>query len=148
MRSVRSHITRNPHQPRRGAAAVEFAVVCPMICLMLGGIIEIGQAFQIEHSLSNAARRGVRSAISPGATSSEISQEVKTHCAKLLRVPEADIGVEISLNGSVNAEIGTAIEDDEIGVTVQVPFSKAGVGFFSYLFDGTVLSSSCVLERE
>jgi Flp pilus assembly protein TadG len=148
MRSGRSHFTHLPHKPRRGAAAVEFAVVCPIICLMLGGIIEIGQAFQIEHSLSNAARRGVRTAISPGTTSNEVSQEVKTHCAELLKVAEADIGVVISLNGTANAEIGTAIEDDEIGVTVQVPFSKAGVGFFSYLFDGTTLSSSCVLERE
>jgi Flp pilus assembly protein TadG len=44
----------------RGAAAVEMAVVLPLLLLMLGGIVDFGRAFYTEVSLTNAARDGVR----------------------------------------------------------------------------------------
>lgn len=128
--------------------AVELALVAPVFLVLLAGIIEFGQAFQIKHSISNAARRGARMAVAQGTTSSEVLQVVKSHGANMLRVAESDISVEICLNGDPNAEIANAVEPDEIKVTVRVPFSKAGVGFYSSLFGSTTLNASCVMERE
>jgi Flp pilus assembly protein TadG len=47
-------------QDDRGAAAVEFALVAPLLLLMVLGIAEFGRAFHIQASLSQAAREGVR----------------------------------------------------------------------------------------
>jgi Flp pilus assembly protein TadG len=47
-------------QKDRGAVAVEFAIVAPLLLGMVLGIAEFGRAFHIQASLSQAAREGVR----------------------------------------------------------------------------------------
>jgi Flp pilus assembly protein TadG len=44
----------------RGAAAVEFALVLPILLLLVFGIAEFGRAYYIQTTLSGAAREGVR----------------------------------------------------------------------------------------
>ncbi|WP_129788416.1 TadE/TadG family type IV pilus assembly protein [Promicromonospora panici] len=44
----------------RGAAAVEFALVLPILLLLIFGIVEIGRAYYVQTTLSAAAREGVR----------------------------------------------------------------------------------------
>ena len=46
----------------RGAAAIEMAIVLPLLLLTLGGIIDLGRAFFTQVVLTNAAREGVRAA--------------------------------------------------------------------------------------
>jgi Flp pilus assembly protein TadG len=43
-----------------GAAAVEFAVLLPLLVLLLGGIIDLGLMLNAEISLTHAAREGAR----------------------------------------------------------------------------------------
>lgn len=45
----------------RGAAAVEFALVLPVLVLLLMGLIEFSILFNTQISLTNAAREGARS---------------------------------------------------------------------------------------
>jgi Flp pilus assembly protein TadG len=45
----------------RGAAAVEFALLAPILIMVLLGIMEFGRAYNVQMSLTNAAREGVRS---------------------------------------------------------------------------------------
>lgn len=44
----------------RGAAAVEMAIVLPLLVLVLGGIIDFGRYFFSQVVLTNAAREGAR----------------------------------------------------------------------------------------
>src|SRR3954453_1805448 len=44
----------------RGASAVEFALIVPLLVLLVLGIAEFGHAFQVQGTLSAAAREGVR----------------------------------------------------------------------------------------
>ncbi|WP_153505868.1 TadE family protein [Cumulibacter manganitolerans] len=44
----------------RGAAAVEFALVVPVLILIVVGIIEFGRTYNVQTTLSGAAREGVR----------------------------------------------------------------------------------------
>jgi len=44
----------------RGASAVEFALIVPLLILLVLGIAEFGHAFQVQGTLSAAAREGVR----------------------------------------------------------------------------------------
>lgn len=46
--------------PRRGAAAVEFAVVLPVLFTLMLGTWEVGRVVQVQQILVNAAREGAR----------------------------------------------------------------------------------------
>lgn len=47
----------------RGVALVEFAIVLPLLLLLIGGIVDFGRAFFTEVMLTNAAREGARTAM-------------------------------------------------------------------------------------
>jgi Flp pilus assembly protein TadG len=61
---------------QRGAAAVEFAVVLPLLLTMLFGIIEMGFVFNRWITVTHAAREGVRrmSVGDPAATAAAKAQ--------------------------------------------------------------------------
>jgi len=44
----------------RGAAAVEFALVLPVLILLIVGMLEFARAYNAQISVSNAAREGAR----------------------------------------------------------------------------------------
>jgi Flp pilus assembly protein TadG len=50
-------------QRDRGAAAVEMAIVLPMLLLMIGGLIDFGRAYFTKIVITNAAREGARAAV-------------------------------------------------------------------------------------
>lgn len=150
MRNAPHYSTSTFHSQhkRRAAAAVEFALVAPFLLLLLAGIIEFGQSFFIKHSLSTAARHGARAAIIDGATSSQVTQKVQNHCVKCLGVNAGDISVDIAVDGKPKGDLGHADEQSEVSVTVSVPYSKAGVGFFANTFSNSTISSTCTFEHE
>jgi Flp pilus assembly protein TadG len=148
VRSLSQRVRSTRKCDRRGAAAVEFAIVAPLFFLLLAGIIEFGQAFRIEHALSNASRRGVRAAAVEDSTNSQVEQLVRAHVANTLGVSESDVTVNIAVNGAANGNLAAAVQGDEVSVTVSVPFSEAGVGFFAYMFSSSNLSSTSILEHE
>ncbi|MPV90351.1 pilus assembly protein [Georgenia ruanii] len=45
----------------RGASAVEFALILPILILLTFGMVEFGRAYQVQTTLSAAAREGARS---------------------------------------------------------------------------------------
>ena len=81
----------------RGASAVEFGLVLPILLILVLGIIEFGHAFQVQGTLSAAAREGARAmalrndpaqardavqeaaaALSPGVTDAQIAIDPAT----------------------------------------------------------------------
>jgi Flp pilus assembly protein TadG len=57
---------------RRGVVLIEAALVFPILLLLTFGLIEYGWLFLRMESLSNAARRGARVAVTPDATNSDV----------------------------------------------------------------------------
>jgi Flp pilus assembly protein TadG len=47
---------------RKGAAIVEFALVVPLLLVLLWGIVDIGRAFYTLNNLASAVREGARTA--------------------------------------------------------------------------------------
>jgi len=58
-----------------GATAVEFAIVLPILLLIVGGIMDIGHAYHELHVVNEAAREGARVA-AVGGTSQEITTAI------------------------------------------------------------------------
>jgi len=44
----------------RGSAMVEFAIIAPVLFLLVFGIIEFGRAYNAQNTLTHAAREGIR----------------------------------------------------------------------------------------
>ena len=44
----------------RGAAAVEMAIVLPLLLLVIGGLVDFGRAFYLNSVITNASREGAR----------------------------------------------------------------------------------------
>ena len=69
------HRRRKAKQPvscrkcRRGAAAVECAMVSPLLVLIVLGAIDIGQFLNVSQVVDNSAREGARKAIRSSTTS-------------------------------------------------------------------------------
>lgn len=94
---------------RRGAAAVETAVVLNVVLLMLLGILEYGRLVMIRELMLNAARAGVRMAVvgtssNPPTTTSQI-QAVAT--SYLVGQPLDNVSVSVyEANPTTGAPIG------------------------------------------
>jgi Flp pilus assembly protein TadG len=72
---------RNRLKSERGAELIEFALIFPLLLLVLLGIIDFGFLFQRYEVLTNATREGARMAVLPGYTTADVSTRV---CAYLL----------------------------------------------------------------
>ncbi len=65
-----------------GASAVEFAIVLPLLVLLIFGIIELSFALYDKAMITNASREGARVGIvyrSPAVTNSEITSTVNNY---------------------------------------------------------------------
>ena len=64
----------------RGQALVEFALLLPVVMLILIGIVEFGRAWQAKQTLTDAAREGARLAVVGNAsyTVDTVNSKVKT----------------------------------------------------------------------
>ena len=54
---------RLPGKRRLGASAVEFAMVAPLLFMIIFGMIEFGRAYMVQHILDETARRACRVAV-------------------------------------------------------------------------------------
>lgn len=75
-------------QRDRGAAAVEFALILPILLLLIGGIIDFGNLYYNQIIVSNAARDGARlvaanPVASPGWTSTTIQARITAAASPL-----------------------------------------------------------------
>jgi Flp pilus assembly protein TadG len=96
---MRQRPVQNRLRDQRGATAVEFALIVPLLIVLVLGIAEFGRAFQVQGTLSAAAREGVRvmalqndqaaaktavrnaaSSLNPTITDAEITVDPPTGC--------------------------------------------------------------------
>jgi len=95
--SIRRSSTAFP--ARSGAACVEFAIILPLLLVLLLGTIEFGSALRMSHQLSAAVHEGGRfmvrhQAIKTTLTNQAVADEV-TEALKPLDARKLDLKVEI-----------------------------------------------------
>jgi len=74
-------------QPQRSQAMTEFALVAPILLLMIFGIIDFGRAIYIYSTLVQAANEGIRVAIkasSPLPTDADVLYAARLHASSLI----------------------------------------------------------------
>jgi Flp pilus assembly protein TadG len=128
---------------RRGAHAVEFAVVGVVMFVFILALVELGRGFMVQHLLTNAARQGCRVGIIPGKANSDVVATVNGVLnGQGIRGDVATVQVNDNA-----ADVATANSGDEVTVSVSVPVASVtwlpGSGFLS----GSI-SSKYTLRRE
>jgi Flp pilus assembly protein TadG len=108
---------------RRGVATVEAAVTLPLVATLLIGVLEVGRMLDAQVILENAVREGSRQAAGGLYTNSQVQQVVLNYM----------IGAGLSTSGAAvtvsdvttpGTDCSAANENDELQITVTVPFSS------------------------
>jgi Flp pilus assembly protein TadG len=69
---------------RRGQALVEFALILPILMILLMGIIEFGRAWNVKQVLTDASREGARLAVVAGDAATRTQTQVETRIRTVL----------------------------------------------------------------
>ncbi|MGF9650241.1 TadE family protein [Pseudarthrobacter oxydans] len=116
------------HDSERGAAAVEFALLLPLLLMLVLGTIEFGRAYNAQITLTNAARDGVRvMAIANDPTSAKTA--AKNAAASVsTTIPTSDI--TLSTNScSTGNQVTLTIKYNLSTITgIAGPFPMTGKG--------------------
>jgi Flp pilus assembly protein TadG len=126
-----------------GASAVEFAIVLPLLVLLLFGTIEFGLLLYNQQVITNASREGARAGIvahSPRASDGDISAVVTGYCGgNLVTFGAPNVPV-------INcARTGNNFQDD---LTVQVTYNYDFLVLSNLGFGQRVLSAQTVMKME
>lgn len=125
---------------RRGASAVEFAVVAPVFFLVVLGIIEFGRMIMVQQVITNAAREGARIAVLDSATTARVNARVNDYLAS---ANLSGASITITPNPPTNAGF-----DEAVTVRVDVPFAAVSALSRPFLSAGTTLTAQSIMRRE
>jgi Flp pilus assembly protein TadG len=64
-----------------GAELIEFAIVVPILLLLLAGIFDFGMMFRTYEVVTNAAREGARVGVLPGYAPADVQDRVDAYMA-------------------------------------------------------------------
>ena len=125
-------------QRERGAVAVEMAIVLPLLLMLLIGTIEFGRVFNIQISLSQAAREGARyGAIHHDDSDLDVQGVALAAAPSLAGLPVAVAddaascggGSDVHVTATVTVNSLTGLFDaDLLGMPVIFPMQLTGVG--------------------
>ena len=98
---------------QKGAAAVEFAIILPLLVMLLFGIIEFGIILYDKAMITNASREGARAGIvfdPDGISDDEIRSVVNNYCSSYLITfgEDSTIGIIItrdSVTGNLTVNV-------------------------------------------
>jgi Flp pilus assembly protein TadG len=116
------------HGSERGAAAVEFAILLPLLLMLVLGTIEFGRAYNAQITLTNAARDGVRvMAIANDPTGAKTA--TKTAAASVsTTISDADITLSTDACSTGNQVTLTVSHNLSTITGIAGPFPMTGKG--------------------
>jgi Flp pilus assembly protein TadG len=128
------------YRKKRGAAAVEFAIVAPLFFLLLFGMIEYGRCVLVQQVLTNASREGARRAVLDGTDTSDVIEVIDGYLANA-----SITGATVTVNPDPP---GNALFGEPVAVTVQVPFSQVSWLPAPMFLGNTMMTATSVMRRE
>ncbi len=119
---------------------VEFAVVAPLLILLVIGIIEFGRLLMVQQILTNASREGARRAVVENVTVGEVEDVVRDYAAAC-----SLSGVNVTVSPDPLTLVGFG---DPVTVTVSVPYSQVAWLPSSWFLSGGTATASSVMRGE
>lgn len=140
------------HGARRGAVAVEMAVITPVILLLTCCSVDVAQFINSAQLVSNASREGARKACRFDTLAvAEIEQTVLSYLSNAADIPSS--AVQVRVVDAYGSTIGTgqlpSVESgDAIGVRVNLTYDAIRWTNWLAILDGSINSSTTFARRE
>ncbi len=136
-KGLRGNLLRALGRDQRGAAAVEFAFIMPILLLMFSGILQFGSVMFIENHMTNVAREASR----------------RVAVGELSKADAATMVQDVLINWGVTYQVSIATEDaddgnEDVTVAISLPLSEAALIDVLGLFDTGNLSTSVTMRME
>ncbi|MBX7166114.1 MAG: pilus assembly protein [Pirellulales bacterium] len=133
-------VWRSCRRNRKGAALVEFAIVAPILFLLVFGMIEYGRMVMVQQVLTNASREGARLGVLDGTTTADVEDAVDTY---LLSANISGATVSVTPSPPSSAGYGAPVN-----VSVSVPFNQVSWLPTPLYLGGKTLSATTTMRRE
>ena len=158
MNLFHTRISGLPHRTKRlGAAVAEFAIVCPLLVVVLLGMIELCRGTMVKVMLSDAARKGCRTGIQRDKGNADIVADctnimLDNNFGSTKFNPSGNLGsitiVVKDPNGNVRAESLDAPSGSSVSVTVSIPVSSTTWVPNLFLKNGSLESETVVMMKQ
>ena len=125
---------------RRGAAAVEFAVVAPLFFLLVFGMVEYGRMVMVQQIITNGSREGARIAVLDGATTEEVASAVVVYLDS-----SSISGAEVSVSPDPPSSAGYG---EAVTVVVSIGFDQVSWLPSPMYLGGNTMTATTVMRRE
>ena len=136
---------------RRGASAIEFALILPVFIAIFGAIIELSNYVSMFHRVTRAARDAARigstviEGVDPDGT--EIIAEANTHAAFVL--DEAGYPCDTAVGCSVDSIWEQDADDGFYYLTVTIDYPYSGLtGIMPALTDRGLVASFTMMTQQ
>jgi len=123
-------------QHQKGAVAIEFAFILPVLVLLLFGIVEFSLLLFNKQILTNASREGARAGIVANTTVEQIGDVVTAYCA----------GNLISFGSGTGVNPTALVSGGYLTVTVTYPYDFLVLASFG--FGPVTLTARTVMRME
>jgi hypothetical protein len=136
-KGLRGTLLRALGQDQRGAAAVEFAFIMPVLLLMFSGILQFGSVMFLENHMTNVAREASRRVA--------VGELTETDAVTMVQGALVNWGVTYEVDVAT-ADAGDGNQD--VIVDISLPLSDAALMDVLGLFETGDLSTSVTMRME
>jgi Flp pilus assembly protein TadG len=146
---------------RLGIAATEFAVVAPFVGVLIMGMCEMGRTVMVKDILTNAARKGCRTAVTTSKTYADLQSDVNNILSDNGMTPsDATITVKVASYtgtsttpswGSFTTVTSSSFSPklmDQVSVKVSIPVAKVLWFTPTFMDKATVKSEVLIMVRQ
>ncbi len=131
---------QRPHAVRRGASAVELALVAIPLFMVVFASVELGRAFMTVQALEEAARSGCRIAILQGRTPADAEAEIQ-------RLTQ-NMGIDNVTTEILPASLDSMPQWEPVTVRISASFDDISWLPLPKYLAGRSYTASCVFPRE
>ena len=143
---------------REGQALAEFALILPVLFLLIAGIIEFGRAWNIKQAVTDAAREGARYAVvqntfTPGDADPVIDKVKERLTLANITTTDPPTTITVTPEAYLKCPIGEmpAASGAQITVLVETKYRMAWVGAIMQWAGGSstiTISSNATMRNE
>jgi len=130
----------------RGAELIEFAIVVPLLIVMLAAIFDFGNMFRSFEAVTNAAREGARVGVLPGYADADVQSRVDAYMnAAGLTGPYTVAVANVQVTTAANT---FAARQVVVNYTYQPIILAPALALFGGTFGAVPLQAASVMRTE
>jgi len=136
---------------RKGQALAEFALILPVLFLLIAGIIEFGRGWNIKQAVTDAAREGARNTVVVDSRSTTDVENLVKQRLSLASILTTDPPTTISITPAASFKCLNGSHGDEMTVLVTTRYRMGWVGAILKWAGGSntiTISSQATMRNE